>query len=133
MAQRDENESEPEVDPYGVIADRVTRERFGFGVDYISTGGNCMVLCGRLDSGHFIVISEADDFAMDYEARIAAEDQGEAWGWYVGIYEPDPDESGAWAELPVADALDKEAKFADLERVIRTALDNLRNRVPASG
>ena len=111
------------------------RDEFGIRFTETMTGGGCCALEARLESGHWIVATdeglcgfrerlEFESFDDNYNTH-AGEDP-RALGWFVGIYEHNP-ESGDWmsGDGSIVDACDYDAYGADLPRVVGAALREL--------
>ncbi len=110
------------------------RDRFGIAFNETMTGGGCMALEARLESGHWIVAT--DEGLMGFTRRIAYENQtdfddfddgGPCAGWSIGIY-PNSNEYGAdwWGGTDsIVDIVDYGAYAADLPDMVQRALDAL--------
>jgi hypothetical protein len=109
------------------------RDQFGISFTETMTGGGCMALEARLESGHWIVA--VDECLMGFVARIAAEsvtdnynshysDDHRAMGWSVGIYD---DNDGTWMgqEDSLVDVVDYDAYADALPDVVARALEAL--------
>jgi hypothetical protein len=102
-------------------------DRFGISLSEVGTGGGCMALEGRLESGHWIVAT--DDGLCSLRSRLVyesvARDNGDSFpqGWSVGIYRNDPSEN-TWMsyEDAVVDVVDYDAVGDALPEVIGRAL-----------
>ncbi|SKK26007.1 MULTISPECIES: hypothetical protein [Mycobacteriaceae] len=100
-----------------------------FGIDLAvrDAGDGCGVLRGRLETGHWVVISDCDGFLAEVEYVLDIEASGYSAGWFVGIYAND-DSSGM--DRParhaeggcIAYAQQDEARFHELKTVIQEAL-----------
>ena len=107
-------------------------DRFGIRFSEVGTGGGCMALEARLESGHWIVA--VDDGLCSFRNRLVyeavARDSGDSFpqGWSVGIYENDPTEN-TWMSYSdaVVDVVDYDALGADLPAVVGRALSALVN------
>jgi hypothetical protein len=116
------------------------RDRFGIGFNETMTGGGCMALEARLESGHWIVAT--DENLMGFARRIEAEsfadnynghdgDDHCAMGWSIGIY-PNHDDDGidTWMNGgsdndAIVDVVDYDV-FADaLPDMVQRALEQL--------
>jgi hypothetical protein len=111
------------------------RDRFGIAFNETMTGGGCMALEARLESGHWIVATdenlssfarrvEAESFADNYNGHDG--DDHCAMGWSVGIYPNNPAED-TWmsGEDSVVDVVDYDAYAADLPDMVQRALHAL--------
>ena len=111
------------------------RSRFGIGFTETHTGGGCMALEARLESGHWIVAT--DENLSGFRERIEAEscsdsynahfgDDHNAAGWSIGIYPNDPDEN-TWmsGDDSIVDVVDLDARAEQLPDVIEVALREL--------
>lgn len=100
---------------------------YGLRLSIVNTGGGCYVAEGRLESGHWVVVTEADDFlSVRVQDRFDHEQECETTcGWFVGIYENDATDgadrpagaNGCLTSTSVADA-----QFGDLTDVVGSAL-----------
>lgn len=65
---------------------------YGFQFSETHTGGGCMALEARLETGHWIVATDEMlcGFAerIQYESEIDADGERRPFGWFVGIYPP---------------------------------------------
>jgi hypothetical protein len=112
------------------------RDQYGIAFTEVGTGGGCMALEARLESGHWIVAT--DEGLYGFVDRIAGEsaddfdDESERqpYGWYVGIYPNNTEHGEDWwggGHEPVVDVTDYEA-FADaLPELVGRALAELAN------
>jgi hypothetical protein len=105
------------------------REQFGISFTETMTGGGCMALEARLESGHWIVA--VDECLMGFVARIATEaeldDDGERhypMGWSVGIY-PDMGEDEWFGAESVVDINNLDAFAEELPEMVQRALEQL--------
>jgi len=111
------------------------RDEIGVPLKIVGVGGGNDAIHGRLDSGHWLVITDADDFLSDAAARCESEQDGYPLGWFVGVYENDSASYGV--DYPashaeggcLAYAQDDDATIGDLPRVIREALGELSEHV----
>lgn len=110
-------------------------QEFGLPAQLYNTGGGCMVYEARLSNGHFIRITEADDFISPHQWRTegyrdrisgelvcAGENVGNPWGWTVLAYLPAPDDPAYPADEPYAGVIDASAFFSDLSDVVACAM-----------
>lgn len=111
------------------------QSRFGIGFTETHTGGGCMALEARLESGHWIVAT--DENLMGFRDRIDAEsysdnynahygDDHNAAGWSIGIYPNDPDEN-TWmsGDGSVVDVTDLDGRADQLPDMVEVALAEL--------
>jgi hypothetical protein len=104
-------------------------DRFGIQLSETMTGGGCMALHARLETGHWIVA--VDDMLMSLASRIdyetdSADDYDDGGrrpaGWSVGIY-PDMGADSEWSGADsVVDVVDYDLFAEDLPEVIGRAL-----------
>lgn len=106
------------------------RHEFGIVLDIVNTGGGSEVMHGRLESGHWLVVSDAEDFLTDIEGRLMADAAGVPLGWFVGVYDNDdsdgvdrPASSGNGGCVEYAQ--DDGARFHELNSVIRAVLGHV--------
>ena len=103
---------------------------YGLRLSIVNTGGGCYVAQGRLESGHWVVVTEADDFlSLDVQDRFDDEREYETTcGWYVGVYDNDstdgPDQP-ADAEGCLTFTSATNARFSDLADVVGSVLRTL--------
>jgi hypothetical protein len=116
------------------------RDRFGISFTETQTGGGCMALEARLESGHWLVAVDEGLCAFvsrigyestdessddDYDPRYGADRR--ALGWSLGIY-PENDETwmnGGSDNDTVVDVVDYDAYAADLPDMVQRALNAL--------
>jgi hypothetical protein len=110
------------------------RDQFGIAFTGVGTGGGCMALEARLESGHWIVAT--DEGLFGFVDRIVRESGDEldddterqAYGWMVGIYPNNTEHGEDWwggGGEPVVDVTDYSA-FADaLPELVGRALAEL--------
>jgi hypothetical protein len=104
-------------------------DRFGIQLSETMTGGGCMALHARLESGHWLVA--VDDMLMSFASRVeyeadSADDYDDGArrpaGWSVGIY-PDMGSDLEWSGADsVVDVVDYDLFAEDLPEVIGRAL-----------
>jgi len=102
------------------------RERFGIAFTETHTGGGCMGLEARLESGHWIVA--VDEGLMGFRERIAYElNENCASGWSVGIYPNSRDHGEDWwgGEDSIVDVVDYDAHADGLATVVGRALSQI--------
>jgi hypothetical protein len=109
--------------PADVLA--AVADRFGIRFSEVGTGGGCMALEARLESGHWIVAT--DENLRSFRSRVAWEIENDApAGWSVGIYphsdEPDMDWFGMDS---VVDVIDYDAFADDLPTMVERALKGM--------
>lgn len=111
------------------------QSRFGINFTETHTGGGCMALEARLESGHWIVAT--DENLTGFRERIEAEccpdsynahygDDHNAAGWSIGIYPNDPDEN-TWmsGDGSIVDAVDLNGRAESLPDMVEVALAEL--------
>ena len=109
------------------------RSRFGISFGEVHTGGGCMALEARLESGHWIVAT--DENLTGFRERVAAESHSDSYnahhgedhnaaGWSIGIYE---DEDGSWmgGNDSVVDVVDMDSRAENLPDMVAKALAEL--------
>lgn len=100
------------------------RSRFGISFGEAHTGGGCMALEARLESGHWIVAT--DENLTGFRERVDAESHSDSYnaGWSIGIYE---DEDGSWmgGNDSVVDVVDMDSRAENLPDVVAKALAEL--------
>jgi hypothetical protein len=111
------------------------RDRFGIAFSETMTGGGCMALEARLESGHWIVAT--DDGLCDlrsrlvYEAVARADGCDFAQGWSIGIYRNHDDDgidtwmNGGSDNDAIVDVVDYDAFGDALPDMVQRALDAL--------
>ena len=105
-------------------------DRFGIQFAEVNTGGGCMALEARLESGHWIVA--VDDGLCSLRTRLVYEGVARAngddfpQGWSVGIYRNDPTEN-TWMsyEDAIVDVVDYDAHGDALPDMVQRALEAL--------
>jgi hypothetical protein len=116
-----------------ILAD--VRAQFGINFTETHTGGGCMALEARLESGHWIVAT--DEGLCEFRERITAEsypdnynghagDDHNAAGWSIGVYPNDPAED-TWmsGDDAVVNVVDYDAYAGDLPAMVGRALAEL--------
>jgi len=111
------------------------KSQFGIGFTETHTGGGCMALEARLESGHWIVAT--DENLTGFRERIEAEshsdgynahygDDHNAAGWSIGIYPNDPDEN-TWmsGDGSIVDVVDLDGRAENLPDMVGKALAEL--------
>ena len=111
------------------------KSRFGIDFTETHTGGGCMALEARLESGHWIVATdenltgfreriEAESYSDSYNAHYG--DDHNAAGWSIGIYPNDPDEN-TWmsGDGSVVDVTDLDGRAENLPDLVESALAEL--------
>jgi hypothetical protein len=111
------------------------KSQFGIGFTETHTGGGCMALEARLESGHWIVAT--DESLTGFRERIDAEshsdgynahygDDHNAAGWSIGIYPNDPDEN-TWmsGDGSIVDVVDLDGRAEHLPDMVGKALAEL--------
>lgn len=109
------------------------RSRFGISFGEVHTGGGCMALEARLESGHWIVAT--DENLTGFRERVDAESHSDSYnahdgedhnaaGWSIGIYE---DEDGSWmgGNGSVVDVVDMDSRAENLPDMVAKALAEL--------
>lgn len=118
------------ADGHSILAE--VRQRFGVAFSEVMTGGGCMALEARLESGHWLVAT--DEGLCSLSERIGFESGGDGYdprygsdraalGWFVGVY---PDEDG-WmgGAESVVEVVDYDAYAAALPDMVEQALAKL--------
>lgn len=106
------------------------QSRFGISFNEVYTGGGCMALEARLESGHWIVAT--DENLNGFRERIEAESYADSYnvhfgndhnaaGWSIGIYE---DEDGSWmgGDDSVINVVDLDSRAEGLPDMVAKAL-----------
>ena len=107
-------------------------DRFGIRFAEVATGGGCMALEARLESGHWIVATDEGLCSFRERIRFEADVDGfdprygedrRALGWFVGIYEHNV-EADTWMGSPdsLVNVCDYDAYAEDLPRLVGEAL-----------
>lgn len=65
------------------------RQDFGVELEVVHVGGGNEVMHGRLETGHWLVVSDAEDFLSDIDQRLETDADGYPLGWFAGIYTND--------------------------------------------
>ena len=117
----------------GILA--AVRDRFGISFSEAHTGGGCMALEARLESGHWIVAT--DENLSGFYERIEAESHSDSYnahyggdhnaaGWSIGIYEDQDDDAG-WmgGSDSIVDVVDMDGRAEDLPDVVAKTLAEL--------
>jgi hypothetical protein len=101
------------------------RRRFGIALCEVETGGGCMALEARLESGHWIVAT--DENLRSFRSRLLWEAENDApAGWSVGIYPHSAVPDMGWFGVDsVVDVIDYDASGPALVDVIGRALAEL--------
>lgn len=95
------------------------RRRYGISVTEVHTGGGSFALEGRLESGHWLVITDPDCWGLRDRARWEDEN-GIGLGWSVGIYPHGGDETDWFGQDSIADAFADDAYAADTDTLCDT-------------
>jgi hypothetical protein len=115
-------------------------DRFGIHFAEVNTGGGCMALEARLESGHWIVATdenlmgfahriESESFADNYNAHDGADHC--AMGWSIGIYRNHDDDgidtwmNGGSDNDAIVDVVDYDAFGDALPDIVQRALQAL--------
>ncbi len=100
------------------------QHRFGFRFGETMTGGGCMALEVRLESGHWLIAT--DDALMGFRRRCDWERENDApMGWSIGIY-PHGGDDVDWSGMDsIVDVVDLDAYAADLPVMVGKALEAL--------
>ena len=125
-----------------MTSDRVTEilsavaDRYGIKFSETHTGGGCMALEARLESGHWIVAT--DEGLSGFRERIENESYGDSYnshygdnhnaaGWSIGIYPNGNDHGDDWwgGEDSIVDIVDYDAYADSLPDMVGRALDAL--------
>ncbi|MDG4668632.1 hypothetical protein [Mycobacterium sp. 236(2023)] len=77
-------------------------DEFGIFLEIVNTGGGSEVMHGRLESGHWLVVTDAEDFLADIDDQLSSDAEGYPLGWFVGVYENDG-----------SDGFDRPASYAE--------------------
>jgi hypothetical protein len=105
-------------------------DRFGIRFAEVGTGGGCMALEARLESGHWIVATDEGLCSFRERIRFEADVDGfdprygedrRALGWFIGIY---LDVDGSWlgSNDSLIEVCDFDAYAEDLPRLVGEAL-----------
>lgn len=70
---------------YQDLIDAVRRD-IGVRLAIVGVGGGNDVMHARLETGHWLVVSEAEDFLSSIGDRLENDAQGIPLGWFAGIY-----------------------------------------------
>lgn len=115
--------------PGGVtMSNRVTeilsevKDRFGIAFTEVHTGGGCMALEARLESGHWIVATDEGLMAFRHRIEWEDENEGRPAGWSIGIYPHGGDETDWSGQESIFDHIDLDAVAGDLPDTIAVAL-----------
>lgn len=104
------------------ILDNV-RNQYGIRFSETMTGGGCMALEARLESGHWIVAT--DEGLCGFRERLEYESMHDRpMGWMVGIY-PDAGEYGWFGVESVIDVIDYDRYGDALPEMVGEALARL--------
>lgn len=103
------------------------RRRFGISFIEQSTGGGCMCLEARLESGHWLIAT--DEGLCSYRERLDIEaDSPRPMGWSIGIYPHSDEPYMDWFGVDsIVDVIDTDAYAEDLPDLIERALRELRH------
>lgn len=106
------------------------RDRTGVQLALVNTGGGCYVARGRLETGQWLVVAEAEDFLfVDPRQRFAYEAERETQcGWYIGMFDNDTSEGADFPDSengPLDSITDDQAHFGDLPAMIVAILRNV--------
>jgi len=117
------------IDPATAVLTAVA-DRFGIRFSEVATGGGCMALEARLETGHWIVAT--DEGLCSFRERIRFEagidgfdprygEDRRALGWFVGVY---LDVDGTWmgGHDSLVDVCDYDAYAVDLPVLVGKAL-----------
>lgn len=69
--------------------------RFGITFARFNNGGGCHIWETRLETGHWLWVSDYDPWIIPRACRQAAEDNGHPVGWQINIYAHQPDTDSA--------------------------------------
>ena len=121
--------------PDAILA--AVRDRFGISLTEVGTGGGCMALESRLESGHWIVatdeglcgfrervVFESSDGTDDDDYQPRYSHDG-ALGWMIGIYPNCEDDGIDWwggGQDSIVEVTDYDAVAADLPDMVGRAL-----------
>ena len=119
------------IEPSTVLT--AVREQFGIRFAEVATGGGCMALEARLESGHWIVATDEGLCSFRERIRFEADANGfdprygedrRALGWFVGVY---LDVDGTWmgSHDSLIEVCDYDAYATDLPRLVGEALKAL--------
>ncbi|WP_396910288.1 hypothetical protein [Mycolicibacterium sp.] len=106
------------------------RGDIGIELEVVNTGGGNEVMQARLETGHWLVVSEADDFLSNIEDRLAADSDSYPLGWFAGIYANDDsdgvDQPAGQDEGGCLTYVQRDgARFDELNDVLREVLGQL--------
>ena len=115
---------------YSELFDQIATA-YGLRLSIVNTGGGCYVAQCRLESGHWLVVTEADDFlSLHVQDRFEREREDETTcGWFVGVYDNDTtdgSERPAGADGCLTSTSATDASFSDLADVVGGVLHTLR-------
>lgn len=65
------------------------RREFGVALEIVNTGGGNEAMHGRLESGHWLVVTDAEDFLSGINERRERDAGGNPLGWFAGVYNND--------------------------------------------
>ena len=103
------------------------KQQYGIAFTEVHTGGGCMALEARLESGHWIVAT--DENLTGFRDRFDLEDIDQLpYGWSIGIYLNNTAHGDDWwggGEDAVVDVVDYDAWAHDLPAMIGAALKAL--------
>lgn len=110
------------------------KDRFGISLSEVNTGGGCMALHARLETGHWIVATDvnlsgfadrvdSESYSDSYNSHYS--DDYRAMGWSVGIY-PDMGGDEQWFGADsIVDVVNLDLYAEDLPAILAEALDQL--------
>ncbi|WBP93206.1 hypothetical protein O6072_18405 [Mycolicibacterium neoaurum] len=103
------------------------RQEFGVTLEIVNTGGGNEAMHGRLESGHWLVVTDAEDFLSGANERLERDAEGYPLGWFAGIYPNDTSNGSDWPDS--SGCLDSEqsddARFDELKLVIQEVLGRI--------
>lgn len=107
-----------------------TRREFGVALEIVNTGGGFEAMHARLETGHWLVVTDAEDALSHIDDRLRADADGRPLGWFAGIYDNDTSAGSDWPASSRSDGcIDyvqrDEARFDELNEVIREVLGRL--------
>lgn len=112
------------------------RHEFGVALEVVNTGGGFEAMHARLETGHWLVVTDAEDALSHIDDRLSADADGRPLGWFAGIYENDTSAGSDWPASSRSDGCidyeqHDEAKFDELNEVIKELLGRIALRLRA--
>ena len=110
----------PVLTPDAIL--RAVRDRFGISLTEVGTGGGCMALHARLESGHWIVATDEGLCGFAERCAFEADPDYAGLGWSVGVYDDHGEDMWFWAEDSLVNVVDYDVYAADLPDMVGRAL-----------